>query len=117
MNEAVLIFAFAFAALVVGSLLGLHILLSPHNPTAVKDEPFECGKDPLSQPKGRMSVRFYIVAMLFLIFDIEVVFLYPWSVIFKDLGMAGFLQMVVFLGIIMIGFFYAWKKGFCFLNN
>ncbi len=111
MNEAILIFAFAFAALIIGLLLGLHILLGPHNPTPEKQEPFECGKDMLSQPKGRMSVRFYIVAMLFLIFDIEIVFLYPWSVIFKSLGTSGFFEMVVFLGIVMIGFFYAWKKG------
>jgi len=111
MNEAILIFTFVFSAVIVGSLLGLHILLSPKNPTPVKEEPFECGKDMLSHPKGRISVRFYIVAMLFLLFDIEIVFLYPWAVLFKELGVFGFVEMVIFLSVLMVGFFYAWKKG------
>ncbi len=111
MNEAVLIFTLIFSALIVGTLLGLHLLLSPKNPNSVKSAPFECGKDPISEPKGRLSVRFYIVAMLFLIFDIELVFLYPWAVLFRDLGVVGFLDMLVFIVILMTGFIYAWKKG------
>lgn len=111
MNEAILIFTFVFSALVITMLLGIHVLLAPKNPTAIKEEPFECGKDMLSKPKGRVSVRFYIVAMLFLLFDIEIVFLYPWAVLYKDLGVFGFFEMLVFLGVLMIGFFYAWRKG------
>lgn len=111
MNEAILTFTFIFSAIVIGSLLGLHIALAPKNPTPVKEDPFECGKDMLSKPKGRVSVRFYIVAMLFLIFDIEIVFFYPWAVLFRELGVFGFVEMLVFIGVLMIGFFYAWKKG------
>ncbi|MBI4971631.1 MAG: NADH-quinone oxidoreductase subunit A [Candidatus Omnitrophica bacterium] len=111
MNEAILIFSFIFAVFIIAMLLGIHILLAPKNPTPVKAEPFECGKDMLSKPKGRVSVRFYIVAMLFLLFDIEIVFLYPWAVLTKELGVLGFIEMVVFLGVLMTGFFYAWRKG------
>ena len=111
MNQAILIFTFIFAAVVVASLLGVHILLAPKNPTAVKGEPFECGVAMLSRPQGRISVRFYVVAMLFLLFDIEIVFLYPWAVLFKELGVQGFLQMLVFLSVLMTGFIYVWKKG------
>lgn len=111
MNEAILIFTFIFASLVIVSLLGLHELLAPKNPTPVKEEPFECGKDLLSRPKGRLSVRFYIVAMLFLLFDIELVFLYPWAVLFQELGVFGLLEMLAFIGVVMTGFVYAWKKG------
>ena len=111
MNEAILIFTVIFTALVITLLLGIHILLSPKNPTPVKELPFECGKDMISQPKGRLSVRFYIVAMLFLLFDIEIVFLYPWAVLFKELGVAGFVEMLIFIGVLMTGFFCAWKKG------
>ena len=77
MNTALFLFTIIFTALFIAILLGLHVLLGPKNPTQIKMEPFESGKDPLDQPRGRVSVRFYIVAMLFLIFDIEVVFLYP----------------------------------------
>ncbi|MBI4398883.1 MAG: NADH-quinone oxidoreductase subunit A [Candidatus Omnitrophica bacterium] len=111
MNEAILIFTVIFSALIITTLLGLHILLASQHPTPVKEEPFECGKDLLSRPKGRMSVRFYITAMLFLLFDIEIIFLYPWAVLFQEMGMAGFLQMLVFVTVLMAGFFYAWKKG------
>jgi len=111
MNTAILLFTVIFAALFITILLGLHILLGPKNPTEIKSQPFESGKEPLAQPRGRVSVRFYIVAMLFLIFDIEVVFLYPWAILFRELGMVGFLEMLVFIGILMTGFIYAWKKG------
>ena len=111
MNEAILIFTFIFAVFIISMLLGIHFLLGPKNPTAIKAEPFECGKDMLSKPKGRVSVRFYIVAMLFLLFDIEIVFLYPWAVLTKELGVLGFVEMAVFLAVLMTGFFYAWRKG------
>ncbi len=111
MNEAILIFAIIFSGIIIATLLGLHVFLGSKNPTPVKEEPFECGKDMLSKPKGRLSVRFYIVAMLFLLFDIEIVFLYPWAVLFKELGMFGFIEMLVFITVLMTGFFYAWKKG------
>jgi len=110
-NEAILIFTIVFAALVIATLLGLHLWLSPKNPTAIKGEPFESGKIPFALPKGRLSIKFYITAMLFLLFDIEIIFLFPWAVLFRELGIAGFIEMLVFIGILMTGFIYAWKKG------
>jgi len=111
MNEIILIFTVIFTAVLVGTLLGLHMWLSPKNPTPLKGEPFESGQIPFGLPQGRLSVRFYIVAMLFLLFDIEVVFLYPWAVMFRELGLYGFIEMLIFIGVLMTGFLYAWKKG------
>jgi NADH-quinone oxidoreductase subunit A len=79
-----------------------------------KDSAYECGLLPLSEPHPRFSVKFYLVAMLFILFDIEVVFLYPWAVVYKELliqSSAIFFSMLTFLGILFIGFLYAWKKG------
>ena len=73
--------------------------------------PYECGMTPVGDARGRFSVKFYLVAMLFILFDIEAVFLYPWAVILRDLKMFGFWEMLVYLGIMLVGFFYVWKKG------
>ena len=78
---------------------------------AVKAEPFESGNPPRGDARIRFSVRFYLVAMLFLIFDLEVVFLYPWAILFRRLGLFGLIEMGIFLGILLIGFIYVWKKG------
>lgn len=86
-------------------------LLGPKRPNPVKDEPFECGVAPFELPQGKFSVKFYLVAMLFIIFDVEIVFLFPWAVIFQDLGVVGFMEMLVFLAVILLGFWYVWKKG------
>ena len=80
-------------------------------PSAVKSSPFECGKDPLSLPVGHQPIRFYLTAILFILFDVELVFLYPWAVVFRDLGMLGLVEIVIFLGVLMAGFFYAWDNG------
>lgn len=77
----------------------------------VKDSPFECGMKPLHTERRRFSVRFYVVAMLFILFDIEVVFLYPWAVAYKSLGWFGFVEMLVFLGVLFIGWWYVVQKG------
>ena len=77
----------------------------------VKAEPFESGNPPRGDARIRFSVRFYLVAMLFLIFDLEVVFLYPWAILFRQLGLFGLIEMGIFLGILLIGFIYVWKKG------
>ena len=73
--------------------------------------PYECGLDPVGEPRRRFSIRFYVIAMLFILFDIEAIFLYPWAVIFKDLKIFGFMEMLVFIVILLVGFAYAWKKG------
>jgi NADH-quinone oxidoreductase subunit A len=77
----------------------------------VKYEPFECGQPALSVPRGHLAVKFYLTAILFILFDVELVFLYPWAVVYRTLGAAGLVQMGIFLGVLMAGFFYAWDNG------
>jgi NADH-quinone oxidoreductase subunit A len=76
-----------------------------------KLEAYECGVPPSGEARGRMTVRFYVIAVLFVIFDVETIFLFPWAVKYKVLGLFGFLEMLVFLGILLVGYAYAWKKG------
>lgn len=76
-----------------------------------RGEAYECGVPPSGEARGRTPIRFYLLAVLFVIFDVEVIFLFPWAVRFKALGMLGFAAMVVFLGILLLGYVYAWKKG------
>ena len=76
-----------------------------------KDTPYECGIVPTGTAKERFSVKFYLVAMLFILFDIEAVFLYPWAVVYRDLKMFGFVEMLLFVVLVLAGFFYIWKKG------
>ena len=85
--------------------------LGPKNPTEQKLSTYESGMEPVRAANERISVKFYIVAMLFIIFDIEVVFLYPWAVNFRELGMFGLLEMFIFIAVLMLGFLYVWKKG------
>ena len=111
-----LLMLFAFAALIAGGFLGLSHLLSPKAPhTKEKMANYECGFDPLGSTRDRFDVKFYLVAMLFILFDVEVVFLYPWAVLFREsigAGMGGFLfiEMMVFLGILVIGLIYIYGK-------
>jgi NADH-quinone oxidoreductase subunit A len=102
-----LLVAFAIAAgtLVVASVI------RPKNPSKTKLMPYECGIDPVDDARKRYTIRFYIVAILFVVFDVETIFLFPWAVQFKALGMFGFLEMLVFLGILIVGYIWIWKKG------
>ncbi|MCK9173052.1 NADH-quinone oxidoreductase subunit A [Desulfuromonas thiophila] len=86
-------------------------IFGPKKPSAVKLAPYECGMPLFGTARERFSVKFYIVAMLFILFDIEAVFLYPWAVVFKRLGMFGFIEMGVFILILLVGYVYVWKKG------
>jgi NADH-quinone oxidoreductase subunit A len=101
--------------LVAMGLAGAMVLLSSfvgkHRYSRVKFQPYECGMNPIGDARQRFSVKFYLVAMLFILFDVEAVFLYPWAVVFRELGMFGFLEMLVYIGIVLVGFFYVWKKG------
>lgn len=83
----------------------------PRNPNSVKLSTYESGMEPIRTARERVSVKYYMVAMLFIIFDIEVVFLYPWAVNFRQLGVFGLVEMAVFITLLMIGFIYAWRKG------
>ena len=108
---AAVLISFGIAALVVVILLGAGALLRPRRPSAVKAEAFECG-NPASGPAwGRFSVKFYLTAILFIVFDVEVVFLYPWAVVFRSLGLFGFVEMAIFVLVLGLGFVYVWRKG------
>ena len=93
------------------TLLLLSSVLGPRRPSKEKLSTYECGIDPIGSARERFSVKFYLVAMLFIIFDIEIVFLYPWAVVLENLKLFGLVEMVFFLGILLIGLLYVWKKG------
>ncbi len=86
-------------------------LVSPFRPTPVKQAPYESGMIPLGNTRERFSVKFYLVALLFIVFDLETVFLIPWGVSFRQLGVFGLVEMLVFIGILLVGLIYVWKKG------
>lgn len=86
-------------------------LIHPTKYNKVKLEPYECGIEPLTDARDRYSIRYYLVAMLFVIFDVETVFMFPWAVIFDELLLFGLLEMLVFISILVVGYFYAWRKG------
>ena len=91
--------------------IGLWAVLGRRKSTAEKLMPYECGIDPIGSARERFSVKFYFIAMFFVIFDIEVVFLYPWAVAFKSLKLFGFIEMLVFIGILLVCYLYIWKRG------
>ena len=96
---------FAVAALLMSRFVG------PHHPTPEKEAPYECGMPPVGDAHERQSVKFYLVAMIFLLFDIEVAFLYPWAMALRDLGWSGYLQIVLFFAVLLVGYAYIWQKG------
>ena len=101
---------------VVGAALAsvmilLSWLVGKHKWSPVKNSAYECGITPTGDAQQRFSVKFYMVAMLFILFDVEAIFLYPWAVIARDLKMFGFWEMLVYIGLVLVGFFYIWKKG------
>jgi len=92
-------------------MLFANALLGPKRPNPAKSQPFECGVDPIALPAGRLPVHFYVAAMLFVVFDVELVFLFPWAVQAIELGWFGLAEMGFFLAIVVAGFVYAWKQG------
>ncbi len=99
------------AVLVAFIVVGLGHGFGPKRPTQRKAQPYESGMKPYGNATRRISVRYYLVAVLFILFDVETVFLLAWAVVFRNLGAAGLISMFVFIGILIIGFVYAWKKG------
>src|SRR5690242_1577989 len=99
------------AMVIAAALVSLSYLLGKRVKNRVKDQPYECGMTPVGDARERFSVKFYLVAMLFILFDIEAIFLYPWAVLLRELKMFGFWEMLVYIGIVLVGFFYVWKKG------
>src|SRR5467141_4766835 len=106
-----LLIHFGSATSLASALVTLSWLIGQHKPNRAKMSPYECGVQPIGDAQGRFSVKFYLVAMLFILFDVEAVFLYPWAVILRDLKHFGLWEMFVYIGIVLVGFFYVWKKG------
>ena len=110
-NYLPLLIHFLFAGGFAVAVVTLSYFIGYRRPTRAKLFPYECGMTPVGDARGRFSVKFYLVAMLFILFDVEAVFLYPWAVILRQLKMFGFWEMVVYIGIVLVGYFYIWKKG------
>jgi NADH-quinone oxidoreductase subunit A len=96
---------FAVASLVVARALG------PRRPTPAKLAPYECGIVPERMPRERFPVKFYVIAMLFIVFDIETIFLFPWAVTFRQLGLFGLVEMAIFIGLVFVAYVYVWQRG------
>ena len=99
------------AAAIAAALIGASTLLGKRARSPLKDTPYESGMAPVGSASERFSVKFYLVGMIFILFDIEAVFLYPWAVVYRQLKLFGFFEMIVFVALILVGFFYVWKKG------
>jgi NADH-quinone oxidoreductase subunit A len=102
--------------LIIGVLVGvgplvLGYVLGPRRPDQEKDSPYECGFEAFESARMKFDVRYYLVAILFILFDLEIAFLFPWAVVLEDVGIFGFWAMVLFLAILVVGFLYEWKKG------
>jgi NADH-quinone oxidoreductase subunit A len=106
-----LLMHFGIATALAAAIVILSWLIGQHKPNRAKMSPYECGVQPIGDARGRFSVKFYLVAMLFILFDVEAVFLYPWAVILRELKMFGFWEMMVYIAIVLVGLFYVWKKG------
>ena len=96
--------AFGLGALLIGAIFRLR------RPYKEKLMPYESGIDPVGEPRVRFSIRFYVIAMLFVVFDVEAIFLYPWAVVFDKIGLYAFVEMMIFIGMLLVGYIYAWRK-------
>jgi|SRR6478672_1855723 len=115
-NYLPLLIHFVIAGALASGMVLLSWIIGQRKPTRAKLSPYECGMAPIGDARERFSVKFYLVAMLFILFDVEAVFLYPWAIILKDLktmgqGLFGISEMFVYIGIVLVGYFYIWKKG------
>ena len=99
------------ATIVALIAIGLGNLFGPKKKSDIKSMPYESGMNPYGEGTRRMPVRFYLIAVLFILFDIEVVFFLPWAVVFRKLGLFGLIEMIIFIAILLVGYIYAWKKG------
>ena len=103
---------FILVGIAVGfALLTVGLLVSPSRPDPQKLAPYECGFEAFEDARMKFDVRYYLIAILFILFDLEIAFLFPWAVVLPDIGIFGFWSMMIFLGILIIGFIYEWKKG------
>ncbi len=103
---------FVFVGVAIGVLpVALGRVVAPSRPDSEKNSPYECGFEAFEDARMKFDVRYYLVAILFILFDLEIAFLFPWAVVLKEIGMFGFVAMLVFLGILVVGFVYEWMKG------
>ena len=110
--EYAAIAAFVIVTILVGFIaIGLGMVFGPKRSTDKKAMPYESGMNPIGPGTRRIPVRFYMVAVLFILFDIETIFFLPWAIVYRQLGLFGLAEMVVFIAILLVGYFYAWKKG------
>ena len=100
-----------FALIFAGIMLGIGFTFGPHNPDAEKNSPYECGFEAFEDSRMKFDIRYYLVAILFIIFDLEIAFLFPWAIVIHDIGIYGLISMAIFLFILIVGFIYEWKKG------
>ncbi len=107
----IILLFFIIGFVFVGIGLLSSAILRPNHPNPVKNSTYECGEEPIGNPWIRFNNRFYVIALIFILFDVEVVFLLPWAVIFKDLGWFAFIEMIVFVLILLVGLAYVWAKG------
>lgn len=108
---APLLLMFLLACGLAGALVAVSTLVGRHKRTREKDQPYECGIRPTGDAREPFSVHFYMVALVFILFDIEAIFLYPWALIYRDLSLFGFVEMVLYIVILLAGYIFLWKKG------
>ncbi len=112
LSEYLPVLLFILVGLAVGALcLGMGSFLKPHKPDAAKNSPYECGFEAFEDARMKFDVRYYLVAILFILFDLEIAFLFPWAVSLREVGLPGFVAVLIFLSILVVGFIYEWKKG------
>lgn len=111
LRYAPLLIHLAVVTIIPAGMVVLSWFLGQHKFNKAKMSAYECGMEPVGNAQNRFSVKFYLVAILFILFDVEAVFMYPWAIIFKELKMFGFWEMLVYVAIVLAGFFYIWKKG------
>jgi len=106
-----LLLMFILAAFTAGALIAVSVVVGKHKRTREKDQPYECGIRPTGDARHPFSVHFYMVALIFILFDIEAIFLYPWALVYHDLKVFGFVEMLLYIMILLVGYIYLWKKG------
>src|SRR3984957_20912617 len=99
------------AVFLASALVAASVLVGWRRPNRAKQQAYECGMEPTGDARQPFSVKFYLVAMVFILFDVEAIFLYPWAVVYKDMGRYGFYEMLIYIGILLVGYVYLWKKG------
>ena len=110
-NYGSLLLMFVLAAGLAGALITVSSIVGKHKPSPEKDLPYECGIRPTGDAREPFSVHFYMVGLIFILFDIEAIFLYPWALVYHDLKLFGFVEMLLYIIILLVGYIYLWKKG------